>query len=130
GCSRPDERISNPQAAFHPQMSKGSTLPDTLGDPWNIGCADSLGVTPLIPVEHSDLFRPYGVEEERRVRGHQQLRAPGGSSALLREFWQQARVKKVFRLFNTNELRRLWVVKHKQVGEHLQGTVRRKPSKD
>src|SRR3990172_6889519 len=52
------------------------------------------------------------------------LSARGRRSALFGKTSKQTRVKMVLGLFNSDEWRRLWVVEHGQIGQHLQGAVR------
>ena len=61
----------------------------------------------IVPPQHSDLFRAQRVQEERRVRRHQQLGAFAGGPTLLGQIGQQAGVQEVLGLLDADERRRV-----------------------
>ena len=116
--------------AFHPQMAQRGTGLHHLRNARNVLGPDGAGIALLIAVQHPHLVRPHRVQQERRVAGDEHLRPHGRRPAFLRQLGQQARMQEVLRLLDPDEARRMRVVQHGQVGQHLHRPVRGEARED
>jgi hypothetical protein len=111
--------ISHTQLSFHPKVTKESAFINECPHCRQITGPLRLGVSVIVAPQNSDFIGMQNVQEKRRVRGDKKLCPLACSTALLAEFWKQPRVKKVLWLLDSDEGRRLRIIKQNKISKHF-----------
>ena len=109
GNPRIHQRITGTKVSFEPELAHQRPGLHKLPHARGVGCRLGLGVSVFVPIQHPHLVWPRTVQEEGRMRRHQDLRVFRRPPALFPEVRQQPWMEKVLRFFDTDELRRIRV---------------------